>query len=91
MIKGMDIDTARRYVNTRQSLDDLAERIYAQAYTLSLLFDLPQEQININSHAIGYLGKMIADDVLRIIEHLDDHFASMAKVEIELEALENDK
>jgi len=91
MIKGMEIETARRYVKTRHRVDDLVERIYTSAYTLSLLFDLPQEQININSHAIGYLGKMIADDVLKIIEHLDDHFASRAVVELELEVMENEK
>ena len=90
MVKGMDIETACYYLKVRDKVDDLIEKIYASAYIMSLLFDLPQEHIRINSHAIGYLGKMIADDVLRITEHLDDDFVSTTELKLELEDIENE-
>ena len=91
MIKGMDIDTARRYLEVMDEIEDIVYKIHAYAYLMSVFWEIDEGTAEIQSLVIGYIGKMIAHDVLSIIERLEDHSASRAEVELELESLENDK
>jgi hypothetical protein len=91
MIQGMSIDTARSYLKVMGEIEEIVHKIHAYAYLMSVFLEIDEGTIEIQSLVIGYIGKMIADDVLRIIEYLDDHFASRTEVELELEAMENDK
>ena len=91
MIQGMRIDTARRYLEVRDEIEEIVHKIHAYAYLMSVFWEIDEGTIEIQSLVIGYIGKMISDDVLRIIEHLDDHFVSRAEVALELEALKNEK
>ena len=91
MIKGMDTETARRYVKVMKEIEKIADGIHGIAYLLSIFLNIEEGAIEIKPSTVGYFGEVIADEVLRIIESLDDHFASMAEVELELDALKNDE
>lgn len=90
MIKGMDIETARRYIKTMNKIDKLADKIYALASMMSVLSDIDEDAVDIKPATVGYFGETIARDVARIIECLDDNFASRAELELELESIGND-
>ena len=91
MIKGMSVDTARRYIETIDEIDKIVDKIYALAYMLSVFSVVEEGAMNINPDAVGYLGKEMAREVVRIMELLDDHFMSRAAIMLELEALKDDE
>ena len=80
MINGMDIETARRYVEAMDQIDKIVDKVHALAYMMSLLCEIEEGQVDIKPFCVGYLGKMIATDVLRITEHLDNDFVSILEV-----------
>lgn len=90
MIKGMDIETARRYIRTIEAIEEIVDIIHAIAYLMSTFSGIDDDDIQLKPSVIGYLGKRIAEDVLRITELLDDNFASRAELELELERIGND-
>ena len=85
MINGMDIETARRYVEAMDQIENIVDKIHCLAYMMSLLCEIEEGQVEIKPFCVGYLGKMIADDVLRITECLDNEFASILEVKQMLE------
>ena len=89
MIKGMDIDTARRYIKTIEAIEEIVYKTHAVAYLMGTFSEIDDGVIKLKPSVIGYLGKKIAEDVLRISELLDDHFASRAEVELELNAIKD--
>jgi hypothetical protein len=89
MIKGMDIETARRYIRTMEKIDKLADKIYALASMMSVLSDIDEDAVDIKPAAVGYFGQTIARDVARIIECLDNDFASGMEIRLELESIGN--
>jgi hypothetical protein len=91
MIHGMSVDTARRYIETVDEINTIVDKIYAIAYMISLLSVIEEGSIDIKPDAVGYLGKEIAHEVVRISELLDDHFASRAAILCELEAHKDDE
>ena len=91
MIKGMDIETARRYIRAMEKIDKLADKIYALASMMSVLSEIEEGAVDIKPSAVGYFGETIARDVLRIIEHLDNDFASGMEIRLELESIGNDE
>ena len=88
MIKGMEIATARNYLDARKKIDPIIERIHAIAYLQSLLHD-PQEEIKIDSLPLGKIGKMFTHNILKINQILE-RFASMTEVEIQLKNREHE-
>ena len=82
MINGMNIETARRYLETRDKLDIIIDRIYAIAYLQSLLDD-PIDEMKIDSLPLGKIGKVIAQNILKINETLDE-FESFIDITIQL-------
>lgn len=90
MIKGMDIDTARRYIKVMKEIQKIVDKIHALADMMGMIYETEEKGIEIKPATIGYFGKTIAIDVLRIIEQLDEHFVSSTEVMLELEALQND-
>ena len=80
MINGMDIETARRYVKAIEKIEEIVDKIHCLAYMMSLLCEMEEGQVQIKPFCVGYLGKMIATDVLRITEHLDNDFVSILEV-----------
>ena len=91
MIKGMDIDTARRYIKTIEAIEEIVYKIHAVAYLIGTFSEIDDGAIELKPSVIGYLGKKIAEDVLRITELLDDHFASRAEVELELNTIKDNE
>ena len=91
MIKGMSVETARRYIKTIDEIDKIVDKIYAFAYMLSVFSVVEEGAMNINPDAVGYLGKEMAHEVVRIMELLGDHFMSRAAIMLELEALKDDE
>ena len=89
MIKGMDIDTARRYIKTVEAIEEIVYNIHAVAYLMGTFSEIDDGAIELKPSVIGYLGKKIAEDVLRITELMDDHFASRAEVELELNTIKD--
>jgi hypothetical protein len=65
--------------------------IHAIAYLMSAFSEVEDNEIELKPTVIGYLGKRIAEDVLRITELLDDNFASRAEVELELNAIKDNE
>jgi hypothetical protein len=90
MIHGMSVDIARRYIKTIEEIEKIVEKIHAVASLMGAFTDIEDDVIEIKSSVVGYLGKKIANDVLRITELLDDHFMSRAAIVLELEALKDD-
>ena len=80
MINGMDIDTAQRYIKAIEQIEKIVDKIHCLAYMMSLLCEIEEGQVNIKPFCVGYLGKMIATDVLRITEHLDNDFVSILEM-----------
>jgi len=91
MIHGMSVDTARRYIETVDEINAIVDKIYAIASMISVLSVIEEGSVDIKPDAVGYLGKEIAHEVVRISELLDDHFASRAAILCELEAQKDDK
>jgi uncharacterized protein Yka (UPF0111/DUF47 family) len=91
MIHGMSVDTARRYIKTIEEIEKIVDKIHAIAYLMGAFSEIEEGAIEIKSSVVGYLGKKIANDVLKIIELLDDHFMSRAAIVLELEALKDDE
>ncbi len=89
MIHGMDVETAQRYIETVDKINEIVDKIYAISYVMGAFSSIEQGEINLNPNAVGYLGKEISNDVIRISELLDDHFISRVEVLLELEALKN--
>ncbi|MDY7037215.1 MAG: hypothetical protein SV375_13750 [Thermodesulfobacteriota bacterium] len=88
MIKGMSIETASRYVLVMDQIEKIVDKIHCMAYMMSLCCEIEEGQVEIRVHCVGYLGKMIATDVLRITECLDNEFASILEVR---QAVEDEK
>ena len=91
MIHGMSVETARRYVKTVDEINNIVNKVYSLAYMISVFSVVEHGAIDINPDALGYLGKEISNEVIRISEILDDHFISEAEIMLELEALEEDE
>jgi hypothetical protein len=91
MIHGMNVDIARRYIKTIEEIEKIVDKIHAVAYLMSVFSEIEDGAIEIKPSVVGYLGKRIANDVLRITELLDDHFMSRAAIMLELEALKDDE
>ena len=91
MIHGMSEETARRYIETIDEINKIVDKIYAIAYMIGVLSVVEQGAIDIRPDAVGFLGKEMANEVLRIPELLDDHFMSRAEVLLELEAFKYDE
>ena len=91
MIHGMSADTARRYIDTVDEINKIVDKIYALAYMLSVFSIVEDGAIDIKPDALGYLGKEITREVVRITELLDDRFMSRAEVILELKALKDDE
>ncbi len=89
MIHGMNLETAKRYVETVDKINEIVNRVYALSYMVSVFSVIEPGTMDINPDAVGFLGKEISNDVIRISEILDDHFISVAGVSLELEALKN--
>ncbi len=89
MIKGMNVETAHRYVKIVDEINNIVNKVYSLAYMISVFSVVEHGAIDINPDALGYLGKEISSEVIRISEILDDHFISLAEVMLELDALEN--
>ena len=88
MIKGMDTDTARRYAKVMNQIEKIVDKIHALAYMMSLCCEIEEGQVAIKPFCVGYFGEMIATDVLRITEHLDNDFVSILDVKQALEGNE---
>lgn len=84
MIQGMNRNTARRYVAAVQKITVHADRIYALADILSMLAQLDEKHISIDSLSLGCVGKTILGEVICITETLDDEFVSVPDVERQL-------
>lgn len=91
MIHGMSVETARRYVKTVDEINNIVNKVYSLAYMISVFTVVEHGAIDINPDALGFLGKEISNEVIRISEILDDHFISEAEIMLELEALEDDE
>ena len=91
MIHGMSVDIARRYIKTIEEIEKIVDKIYTVAYLMSAFSDIEEGAIEIKSSVVGYLGKKIANDVLKITSLLDDGFMSRAAIMLELEAFKNDE
>jgi hypothetical protein len=91
MIHGMSVDTARRYIKVMDEIEKIADKIHAVAYLMSAFSDIEEGAIEIKSSVVGYLGKKIANDILKITSLLDDGFMSRAAIVLELEALKDDE
>jgi hypothetical protein len=89
MINGMNMETARRYVLVMDQIEKIVDKIHALAYMMSLLCEIEEGQVHIKPFCVGYFGKMIATDVLRITEYLDNDFVSILEVKKSLEKTEN--
>ena len=91
MIHGMSVDTARRYIKTADEINKIVSKIHALAYMIGIFSEVEHGAIDINPDSVGFLGKEIANDVLRISEILDDYFMSRAEIMLGLEALEDEE
>ena len=91
MIHGMSQETARRYIETIDEITKIVNKIYAIAYMIGVFSVIEHGALDINPDAVGFLGKEMANEVLRIPELLDDHFMSRAEIVLELEALKDDE
>ena len=91
MIHGMSEETARRYIEIIDEITKIVDKIYAIAYMIGVLSVVEYGAIDIRPDAVGFLGKEMANEVLRIPELLDDHFIPRAEVLLELEALKDDE
>jgi uncharacterized protein Yka (UPF0111/DUF47 family) len=91
MIHGMSIDTARRYIKIMEEIEKIVDKIHAVAYLMSAFSDIEEGTIEIKASVVGYLGKKIANDILKITSLLDDGFMSRAAIVLELEALKDDE
>jgi len=91
MIHGMSVDTARRYIETIDEIGKIVDKIHAIAYMISVFSVIEDGAIEIKPDAVGFLGKEMAHEVVRITELLDDHFMSRAEIILELEALKDDE
>ena len=89
MIKGMDLELARRYVKVMDQIEKIVDNIHAIAYIMSLLCELDEGQAHIRPYPIGYLGKMIANDVLWITSILENDFVSSTEIKLKLKENEN--
>ena len=90
MIKGMDIETARRFINVRDTIQGIVDAIYARAHIMSQFRDCDEGSVDLQPAVVGYFGKIIADDVLKITELLDNKFASYADVKLSLHDIDTD-
>jgi hypothetical protein len=91
MIHGMSIDTARRYIKVMEEIEKIVDKIHAVAYLMGVFSDIEDGVVEIKPTVVGYLGKQMAHEVLRITETLDDHFISRTAIMLELEALKDDE
>ena len=89
IIKGMNYETAKRYVKVIDTIEELADEIHGLADILSLLSELSNYEIKINPRSIACFGKIITYNILRIIDLLDNNFVSIAEVKLALEAKQN--
>lgn len=88
MIKGMSIETASKYVLVMDQIEEIVDRIHCLAYMMSLFCKIEEGIVDIKPFCVGYLGKMIATDVLLITDYLDNEFVSIVEVKQELEGKE---
>ena len=91
MINGMDIETARRYINVMDTIHSIVDAIYARAQLMGQFSECEEGSVDLQPSVVGYFGKSIAYDVLRINELLDNNFASYLDIKLELEALKDDE
>jgi hypothetical protein len=91
MIHGMSVDIARRYIKTIEEIEKIVDKIHAIAYLMGAFSDIEDGVVEIKPTVVGYLGKHMAHEVLRITEILDDHFISRTAIMLELEALKDDE
>ena len=91
MIHGMSVDTARRYIQVINEIEKIVDKIHAIAYLMGVFSEIEDGVLEIKPTVVGHLGKMIANDVLKITSLLDDDFISTAVVKLELETIKDDE
>lgn len=72
MIKGINKDMLRRYVEMRQKLDAEAETIQSLASLLALFRFCGDEELRIDPLALGHVHQLMERSILNIWEMLDD-------------------
>ena len=80
---GMNIETARKYVEIRHKIDKLVDRIYAFSDISATIQDLHLNDFDPSS--ICFVAGLIKTDIMKINECLDDDFCSIAAIELILE------
>jgi hypothetical protein len=77
MLKGMDRELARKYVEVMEQIEKIADHIYALGYMMSFFEEIEEGTVEIKPFFIGTVGKSIAEDVLKITSLLDNDFVSV--------------
>jgi len=81
---GMDVDTARRYIQMRRVNNDRLTHIEHLAEVLAWTSHIPDEVIEVNPTTLAHIGKCILDSITSIHEELDE-FAPISPITLEVE------
>ncbi len=72
MIKGMNTEMLRSYLEARKKIDENANMISSISSMLSLVGDAGEDTINIDPFSLAYLHRIINRDIHNILEALND-------------------
>ncbi len=81
LVMGMDIDTARRYIENGTKITACCDRVNVFATFMTMLSDCSCDgYLKIDPWTFGYMGKLFKTEIAFILQNFDD-FARVSDVE----------